>query len=141
MLELLSGFIKIKKLLEKNLKEFSKLVKRIGLKENINLDIPRGDLGFVRASVEIQINQGGVQNLLTQNALNNYGSNLDSSIEKVLSVPSERRAFCKTKTFFNTCKKIVKKRTFEINSKRKSSFRKNERVYFFKRTKKSSPKL
>ena len=94
-------------------KEFSKLTKRIGLKENVNLEIPEGDLGFVRASVEIQLNQGGIQNLLTEKALSNYNNNIDTSIEQVLSIPSERKAFCKTKTFFNTCKKIVKRRTLK----------------------------
>ena len=91
--------------------EFSKLTKRIGLKENVHLEIPEGGLGFVRTSVEIQINQGGIQNLLNEKSLINYSNNIDSSINEALSILSERKAFCKTKTFFNTCKKIVKRRT------------------------------
>ncbi|MEC7182054.1 MAG: hypothetical protein VXW15_05025, partial [Bdellovibrionota bacterium] len=100
-------------------KEFSKLTKRIGLKENVNLEIPEGDLGFVRASVEIQINQGGVQNLLNEKSLINYSNNRDSSINEALSIPSERKAYCKTKKFFNACKKIVKRRTLKSIKKGK----------------------
>ena len=122
-------------------KEFSKLTKRIGLKENVNLEIPEGKLGFVRASVEVQINQGGVQNLLTKKALNNYSNNIDASIEQVLSVPSERKAFCKTKTFFKVCKKIVKRRTLKSIKKGKELLAKMKEYLSTNQPKKFSKSL
>ncbi|MEE2744713.1 MAG: hypothetical protein VYD54_12445 [Bdellovibrionota bacterium] len=91
--------------------EIEKLIKKFGFANDLRIDIPEEKLGFVTASFEININQEGLENLLSKDISSFSKRALYRNIDQVLLNEKDRKIFCKTKTFLNTCKKILKRRS------------------------------
>jgi hypothetical protein len=99
-------------------KEIEKLVKKIGLSDELRVQIPEGKLGFVQASFDLHITQRGINNLLhSAPSLAMNKRFISNRIDEVLRNKEDRSAFCKTQTFLNVCKKILKKRTMKALKK------------------------